>query len=262
MADTTILHPSDAAILLKQGLVDKISSEGSQRLHKRRLNSSSENEYRHVPLNVPLNSPAAEDIFASIPASLVSYETLRWVGLTESKATELWSKWSNWPSHGIQREVDPEDGGLVVYFDEFIVGHTCIEANNAAYDDDDMAWQTCLEAYGLDSDFIQGIMEPRFRELRLAESAFFWAKDTIEVRYRGLREIQAASRQRAMALQRLAGRNPDSQSSTAQTGRRSISGAQQDANPGVSVHSWTSASAIARRNTPGVLTLYKALDQA
>ena len=81
MADTTILHPTDAAILFKQGLVDKISSEGSQRLHKRRLNSSSENEYRHVPLNVPLDSPAAEDIFASIPASLVSYETLQWVGL-------------------------------------------------------------------------------------------------------------------------------------------------------------------------------------
>lgn len=147
-------------------------------------------------------------------------------------------------------------------FDEFIIGHTCIEANNATYDDDDMAWQSCLEAYGLDSDFIQGIMDPRFRELRLAESAFFWAKDTIEVRYRGLREIQAASRQRAMALQRLAGRNPDSQSSIAQTARQSISGAQQDANPGISWHSWTSASAIARRNTPGVLTLYKALDQA
>ena len=149
-------------------------------------------------------SEAADDTFATILASLFSYETLRSVGLSEAKATEVWCQWLDWPSNGIQEEVDPDDGGLQMYFDEFIIGQTCGNTNTADDDDDDVAWETRLEAHGFNREAPEAIVDPHFRDARLTEPALFWAKHTIEVRYEGLQDIQAASRERAMALQRRA----------------------------------------------------------
>jgi hypothetical protein len=122
MSEHTILAPLDSADLLNRGLLGPGTSTGFNRIHKRRLNRSNDKEYLDIPLNVSLSSPAAEDAFAMIPVALISRETLVYVGLSEVKATELWSQWSNWPAQGARRETDPDDGGFIVTFKEFIIG--------------------------------------------------------------------------------------------------------------------------------------------
>lgn len=89
MSGRTILAPLDSADLLNSGLLGPVRTPGSHRLHKRRLNHSSDEENHDIPLNASLSSPAANDAFAMIPVALISYETLLYVGLSEAKATEL-----------------------------------------------------------------------------------------------------------------------------------------------------------------------------
>ena len=54
MSETSILHPADAEALFDQGLVDKCDTTGFQRVHKRRLNRSSDEEHSEVPLSTSL----------------------------------------------------------------------------------------------------------------------------------------------------------------------------------------------------------------
>lgn len=49
-------------------------------------------------------------------------------------------------------------------------------------------------------------MDPKFQHIRLTETCKFWVQDTIQLRHRGLRAIQEASRRRDMASQREASR--------------------------------------------------------
>ena len=165
----------------------------------------------------------------------------------------------------MQREVDPEDSDLQIYYDKFIISHHVCDEENIA-DDNNTAWQNCLEVHGLDSETIETIIDLYFREIRLAESALFWAKNTIKIQYQDLQEIQDTSHERAITLQlrvtRPASGEQDTQKSTAGRDRQFISGAQQQVNPGITRNSWNSASALAARNTPSTLVLYKALAQA
>ena len=89
MSEHTILAPLDSADLLHRRLLGPGRTTGSHRLHKRRLNRSSDEENLNIPLKVPLSSPAADNAFATIPVALISYETLVYVGLSEAKATEI-----------------------------------------------------------------------------------------------------------------------------------------------------------------------------
>ncbi|KAI8278084.1 hypothetical protein K4K60_006521 [Colletotrichum sp. SAR11_57] len=49
--------------------------------------------------------------------------------------------------------------------------------------DDETEWRNSLTRYGINSDTQDAIMDPEFKHLRLAQSARFWAKDTVEMRY-------------------------------------------------------------------------------
>ncbi|KAK3346948.1 hypothetical protein B0T25DRAFT_291512 [Lasiosphaeria hispida] len=273
---SAILAPLDTANLQAQGLLLVGSAAGSRRIHKRRLNRSSDEEHRDIPLVTPPESSAA---FVTIPDVLISRETLMHVGLSAENAGELWQKWTNWPQFGPRREVDPDDGGLQVTFIDFIVGH--MENKDDAADESDAQWRACMDACGLSVDTQDAIMDPHFTYLRLSSSCLSWVRDTIEMRYAGLQDIQRTSRVREMELRRMASRpgahqgeqrggsqggyTLDSASLPAATGqekRRSISGQQQQGTPGVALDVWSSARAIASRNAPGYTVLYKGMDQA
>jgi hypothetical protein len=109
---SAILAQLDAANLQNFSLLRPAANSGSLRLHKRRLNRSSDEENKCTPLTIRPDSPEAVDAFATIPEYLFSRETLIHVGLSEEKADELWDRWSNWPADGPRREVDSDDGGL------------------------------------------------------------------------------------------------------------------------------------------------------
>lgn len=209
MSQHTILAPLDSADLLNRGLLGPGTSTGFNRIHKRRLNRSSDKEYLDIPLNVSLSSPAAEDAFAMIPVALISSETLVYVGLSEVKATELWNQWTNWPAQGARRETDPDDGGFIVTFKEFIIGS--FENQADATNENVEEWRACLNRCGIAIDVQDAIMDPRFQHICMSQSCLYWVKDTVEMRYAGLEDIQRSSREREMQIRRTATGPGDSQ---------------------------------------------------
>lgn len=297
MSEGLIIAPLDAANLLSHGLLTPGPTTGSCRIHKRRLNRSSDEEHSNLALPIPaasldpsdeehgnlalpilVESLDASDAFATIPTALISRETLTHVRLSEEKSAELWEIWINWPAFGPGRETDIEDWGFQITFIEFILGG--LENQIDATEDDDVQWRACLDACGIDTAGLQdGIMDPHFKYIRLSASCLYWVKDSIEMRYAGLKEIQRSSREREMELQRMAARpsghqggdetgggQRDTHSSTrsriASQGPRSVSGFQQQRGaPAIKHAMWRSATAIAASNVPGHTVLFKVLDQ-
>lgn len=270
MLDKSILAPLDAANLQNRGLLGPGNTTFSHRLHKRCLNRSSDEEHRSIPLSAPLSSQTA---FATIPSVLISLETLIYIGLSSAKADELWNRWSDWllEPYGPRRETDPDDGfGLTVTFHDFIIGWSVTNRVDAV-GDNDLEWRECLDACGIDAATQDDIMDPNFTYIRRTNSCIYWARDTIEMRYAGLEDIQRTSCTRETELRQAASYPSSSQgvqgsnigiTSTPSTGQgRSISGIQQGT-AGIEVDIWGSSSAIAALNAPGYTTLYKGLDQA
>jgi hypothetical protein len=272
----TILSPLDSVDLQSRGLLGPGRTTGSHRLHKRLLNRSSDEENHDIPLNIPLSSPAADDAFAMIPVVLISYETLVYVGLSEAKATELWSQWTNWPALGPPRETDLDDARYpsAVTFKDFIIAS--FENQVDAADDNAQQWRACLNACGIAVDVQDAIMDPRFKYLCLSQSCLYWVNDTVKMRYAGLEDIQRSSRKREMELRRIATRPGGNQGGSGQrqggpniaTGSsssgsqpRTVSGFQQQNTPGIGPDLWDSTSAMAAHNSPGYTVLFKVLDQ-
>jgi len=277
-----ILSPLDAADLKANGLL--VGAEvGSHRIHKRRLNRSSDEEYCHLPLTLPESpmSPEAHDAFVMIPLSLISEETLVFVGLSAERANELWSEWTRMsPDYAVFREGEPDNGGLELTFIDFIVGRT--EVKGCDTDNSDTQWRECMDACGVSLDTQDAIMDTHFTDLRLSQSCMSWVIDTIEMCYAGLEDIQRASHAREIELRRMASRPGQQQHGRDQQGHRSISGVQQQGMPGIEKECWSNArgsvsgqqqqgtlglpTATARyaaaENAPGYTVLYKGLDQA
>ncbi|KAK3370740.1 hypothetical protein B0T24DRAFT_299030 [Lasiosphaeria ovina] len=269
----TILAPLDFEDLKAKGLVSPESTAGFRRIHKRRLNRSSDEEHRNISFDVSLESSVA---FSTIPDVLISRETMIHIGLSTEKTDELWQQWVNWPHDGPRREVDPDDGGLQVSFLDFVLGRVLHRSD--AIGENDVEWRVCLDACGLAPATRDAIMDRHFTYLRQSNSCQYWVRDTIDMRYAGLQEIQRSSRGREMELRRRASRpgghprddgtsqgdiETSSGLSSTPTGqqRRSASGLQQQSMPGMASDIWGSASAIASRNAPGYTTLFKGMDQ-
>ncbi|KAH0424861.1 hypothetical protein CcaCcLH18_11288 [Colletotrichum camelliae] len=118
--------------------------------------------------------------------SVVSLETLLEIGFSQDKAEQLWRKWLNWPEGPVSRETDPYVGGLQMMFDYFFIAG--LERDDGdVWGDDETEWRNSLTRYGINSDTQDAIMDPEFKHLRLTQSARFWAKDTVEMRYAWLK---------------------------------------------------------------------------
>lgn len=272
MSECSILGALDAAHLQNAGLLTPPNDRGTRRVHKRRLNRSSDEENQDIPLDVHPQSAAAQDAFATIPDQLISRATLEYVGFSDAKADALWSQWTNWPPQGPSRETDPDTGGLQMSFLKYMTG--AFNTGNDTFSDDDRTWARLLDTFGLSTETQQAILDPVFRYIRLSESCVYWAKDTVHMRYHGLMEIQKASRDRENALRRAVTRPGSGQppgqsfpnpvhtpSSSSLAAPRSVSGWQQQSSPGISNFSSNSASVTAARNAPGFVTLFKSIDQ-
>jgi hypothetical protein len=205
---------------------------------------------------------------------LISYETLLYVGLSKARATELWRRWSNSP-HG----TDPENSHAgVLEFDDFVL--SSFENMPDATDDSTEEWQACLERCGISGDLQHAIMDPQFEYIRLSHSCLYWIRDTVEMRYAGLRDIQKTSRERQMQLQRAASRPSGNQGgsssdrqraglhittgspSSSRQNTRSASETQQHHTAGISQHIWGSANATeACKPVPGYTILFRGQDQ-
>jgi hypothetical protein len=277
----SVLEPADAQYLVASGLASPASSNGTRRIHKRRLNRSSDEENSDLPLTPPSSSPPHASLSAensaTIPDTLVSLATLKYLGFTEVAANQIWARWTNWPQGPPGRFESDSDGEIM--FVEVAVGHLTIGRDSDTSDDNDQEWHQCLSICGINAETRASIMDPLYKRIRLTESCCFWVKDTIELRYRGLEAVQEASRERAMALQRASSRPSQSgsrpsqsghvgragsslgSSSTSRTEQRSISGTMRTA-PGISSNTAFSNVTQSARSSPGSITLYKGMDQA
>ncbi|CAG8018207.1 unnamed protein product [Penicillium nalgiovense] len=252
---TAILAPEDAALMQESGLVTPSSSEGTRWIHKRRLNRSSDEEEQHLPLT-PVSTTSSSSSFVSIPDHLISFATLLHLGYNSQTATHIWENWNNWPSWGPMRESDDIEYG--VPFIDFAKGH--IGSALDTCEDDDAQWFHCMELYGISNELREAIMDPKFRQIRLTESCKFWVQDTFKLRYRGLKAVQAASREREMANRREASR--PGQTRSTDSGQRSISDSLRMA-PWLSHETALSPAATsAAENAPGYTTLFKGVDRA
>ncbi|KID74459.1 uncharacterized protein G6M90_00g084360 [Metarhizium brunneum] len=281
---TQIFSPLDAANLESIGLLGPVETDGKRKCHKRRLNRSSDEEHKDIPLDVSIGSPEAEeaDAYATIPDAIFSRETLNYLGFSTHMADTIWNGWVNWPLDGPGREVDAATGGLRVTFIDFIILRHVKKANNV-YEDDDFKWRQCLNACGMSDSVQNAIMDENFKEIRMSRSCVYWVTDTVQMRYAGLKEIQRASRERDMQLQRERARQGgpsrrdrtsssmgSDQSGSAQRrghtrgsssqGGRSFSGAQADSTPGIHSELWNPNIIRRAQVDPQTLILFKGID--
>ena len=265
-----ILAEGDEAALMREGLVTA-AINGTRKLHKRRLNRSSDEEHQDLPLTpVSMLSPTPEqDIYASIPDQLFSKATLRFLGFSEAGAEQIWNCWVSFPGpeddHG--REID---GGPVTFL-SFATAHIRGHGSDTGIDEDE-AWLATMRDCGIDTELQSAIVDYEDREIRLTESCKYWLLDTIKMRYRALLEIQQASREREMAMRRQAvrgaGASGSMQSASASAsapsssygGPRSVSGTIRASVPWLQDLSTTSEAV--RAHAPGYTTLFKGVDVA
>jgi hypothetical protein len=157
-------------------------------------------EYKYLPLDVPLQSSLAGEVYVTIPQTLISRQTLLYIGLSDSKATELWHRWNDWLADGPSPVIDgpglginsDDDEPLEAVFLDFVISLIKREPN-VDDESDDVQWRSYLDACGTSHDVQDAIMDPHFADIRLSNSSWYWIQDTIEMRYAGLQDIQRIS---------------------------------------------------------------------
>lgn len=195
--DDRVLTAVDAAALQDLGLLSPVSStSGSVRIHKHCLNRSSDIEYSNLPLTITRDSLGAQDAFVTIPVNLTSRETLLYVGYSEERSWQLWEAWTSLPTAGLGYTVDPDPDGFYDTFLNFIVAH--VDNFEHAHSEDVELWRRAFDGYGTAQDLQDSILDQAFAEIRDTGGSRFWAVDTFEMRYAGLKEIQRTSRTRFM----------------------------------------------------------------
>lgn len=203
---SAILAPLDVERLQNQGLLSPRSDRGTRKIHKRLLTPSSDEEHRDIPLDVPIESAAADDAFVTIPDKLISRATLVYVGFSERKAAQLWASWIKWLFDGFRPNIVHDIGGLQMAFCDFVTNKPFRTNVDADEEDNDQKWTDALNAYGMAAEFQRALLDPTFKSIRLTQSCCEWAKDTVEMRYTELENVQRASQERERALQRAASR--------------------------------------------------------
>ncbi|KAG5978140.1 hypothetical protein E4U55_006350 [Claviceps digitariae] len=198
----SVFAPGDLENLVQAGLASPPdSASGTIRVHKRRLNRSSDSEEAHISLSP--SSMDSGDSYTNIPDAIESLATIRYLGLTDAKAYQVWTQWAD-----VRAE---NDSDYEITFIEFIVGCLTPSVKDDPCEDNDDQWYQSMDQYGINDELQEAIMDPRFKDLRLSNSCFSWVRNTVEARFLGLREIQETSRERERARQRASQRPGGSQ---------------------------------------------------
>ena len=66
----------------------------------------------------------------------------------------------------------------------------------------DDEWKATLQRLGISDEAQEAILDPHFEYLRLSDSCDFWVKDTVQMRFAALSDIQRTSVEREKALRR------------------------------------------------------------
>jgi hypothetical protein len=140
-----------------------------------------------------------QEEFAKIPLVDISLATIKYLGYTDEKADELWSGW-RW--HAFLDERTFLGHCLTPMLFSELDDNGNIQTNYDVFDESD-DWQAIMDGWGLNDEFQDKVMDERFKDLRLTESARYWTCKTVELRWSTLKHIQHASKQRVKPPMRL-----------------------------------------------------------
>ncbi|KAG5921511.1 hypothetical protein E4U42_005813 [Claviceps africana] len=205
----SVFADKDLEILVAAGLALPSDLEkGVIRVHKRRLNMSSDSDESHIPLTP---SSGSKDSFSDIPEALHSIPTIKYLGFTDEKARSIWQKWT---------EVEAElSTNKEVNFVGIVLGFLKPSDADDVWDDNDEQWRQFMVQY------------------------------TVEIRYLGLKDIQEASRERAIATERARQREGGQSSREPEKVQAAPTATSDEASE--------AASAV-----PGFITLFKGVSKA
>ncbi|PKK50894.1 hypothetical protein CI102_3104 [Trichoderma harzianum] len=182
-------------------------------------------------------------MYTTIPEELVSLATVKYLGYDDQTATQVWSKWIvKAPGNPVPESVSFDQFDLR-FIDHVVAYSYALRGELDTDTDDDTQWIQVMNRCGINEDTQTAIMDPVFRQVRLTETCQFWIRNTVELRYEALQEVQAASREREQLIQRAAVRPGGS-------------GSQ-----GFSQDTAMSAAALRAANAPGSLTIYRGTEK-
>lgn len=126
---------------------------------------------------------------STVPETLESVESLEYVGFTTNMAETIYNRYQS----------APED--IPWGFLEFalaVIEDPQIEDAESSQDD----WFACMTRIGLGEDFQRAIMLEEFADLRYTATCKFWVQDTVEMRWRFLKNLKYVLRERQIQLQK------------------------------------------------------------
>jgi hypothetical protein len=200
----SLLDAQDVENLSYAKLLTPVDHRGTRRIHRRCIADASDIQYRHLPF-IPYTASNSEEMYATIPDRFISRATLEHIGFNETRAASLWELWAN--SHTEYLNADPDDLHVHMSFLEHAtdsLGEDFVYPGADASGEDDQKWFDCMTAWGIATNRQEVIMDPEFRQLRLAiDSCLHWVLDTLGERYLDLMRIRKDSKTRATMISAL-----------------------------------------------------------
>ncbi|KAL8712608.1 MAG: hypothetical protein Q9220_003139 [cf. Caloplaca sp. 1 TL-2023] len=171
---STSIVSAESALLLHEVGQDPLSRPGWIKIWAKSLSGSDD----------------SEETF-DLPSTLESIETLQFMGFDERTSAEIFARFQTSSAYS---------EATIISFAESHIRHS----KNASLPEED--WFAAFTDMGLKPSLRGQIMDPRFADLRLCESAQHWALDTIEAKYVFLESVDElvaskANRRKKIALE-------------------------------------------------------------
>ncbi|KAI2612281.1 uncharacterized protein GGS25DRAFT_528968 [Hypoxylon fragiforme] len=124
-----------------------------------------------------------------IPSTLVSLETIEYLGFTHPTAVELWDTWTfitMYKTEGLTANPTEYQKLMLSFFIKFIVDHLIQFEDTKTDDDDD--WIQCMEKCGICKDLQDTIMDPFFRDTRRMATCHTRLTEIIKLNFAALQK--------------------------------------------------------------------------
>ncbi|KAF4631242.1 hypothetical protein G7Y89_g6897 [Cudoniella acicularis] len=220
MTSVPIFAAADATILTAQSLIQPAT--------RRRRQISSSLMFSEASSSSDNSANSGVGLVPSfiVPEYIESVETLEYIGWGEEKATDIWARWE------IVKQTESNEAAFQQHFLEYALS----AIPDLKLEDRQEDWNAEMLNWGVGAELRAAIMDEVYTNIRLTESAQYWVKDTMEIRYLSLERLQRDSQMRAQ---------------TSVTSTNNATNTRE--NPAVITQLATSST------VPGRLALYKAI---
>ncbi|KAH6716522.1 hypothetical protein BKA61DRAFT_476617 [Leptodontidium sp. MPI-SDFR-AT-0119] len=118
-----------------------------------------------------------------IPEFMESVETLEYIGWGEEKATDIWARW----------EIVKQTESNEITFQQRFLEYALSAIPDLKLEDRQEDWDAEMLNWGVGDELRAAIMDEAYTNIRLTESAQYWVKDTMEIRYLIIPQVATSS---------------------------------------------------------------------